>query len=80
MKVFCSQRVIMSSSIKRRPFEMRLNCSDCKYSKLNSNNKLSCILFKYSFLEHKEPYIETAICRSDVNLCGEHAEYFKFKK
>jgi hypothetical protein len=71
------------------------DCNNCIYSRtvfsrnlysenlytenLYTENKQVCILFKYNFL-HEDPYVETAICRNDINLCGKHGEYFTLKE
>ena len=64
-------------------------CEACMYSRIIPDftltpheYKLTCALFRYGFVSDPpiEPYIETFICRNEINLCGNHGEYFKSKK
>jgi hypothetical protein len=79
-RFFTKQSPVKLNAIKHvRPFELMLNCHDCRYSRLE-NNQLKCILFRYDVLDSNELYyIDTDTCRSDIQLCGPHGEYFKIK-
>lgn len=65
-------------------YKKQLKCGDCIYSKVIKNtetgtNKTICRLFKYNFasVSNYDDYIDVLTCRSDVNLCGHYADYFK---
>jgi hypothetical protein len=87
MRTFVVNRVfVKTQAIKnQKVYKLNLSCKDCMYSRdiymnVTPNHltrKNICILFRNN-IEH-DPYVETGICRSDRNLCGEDGEYFKSK-
>ena len=80
MKIFaCAKPPIIAFS-RLRESNKWINCSDCKYSKTINDHKTVCILFKYLTVSEQITYVDTIRCRSDFDLCGPYAEFFKPKK
>ena len=74
MKIIaCAKQIVAKKELK---------CSDCIYSKNTGDGEKVCTLFKYSYLPRfvDNSYINTIYCRSNFNLCGPYADFFKKKK
>ena len=79
MKVVACSKPIIAVSRKRESNKW-INCSDCIYSKTVGEHKTVCTLFKYLTASESITYVDTIQCRSDFNLCGPYADFFKPKK
>ena len=81
MKIIPLAKPIINFSSKNENRKW-INCSDCIYSKTINHHKTVCKLFKYSYLTYFEENsnIDIIYCRSDFNLCGPYADFFKPKK
>jgi hypothetical protein len=87
MRTFIVNRAIFRTQAVKsdKVYTLSLSCRECMYSRdvyinVNSSHmtrKNICILFKNN--NNDQPYVESKICRSDENLCGENGEYFKSK-
>ena len=80
MKIIaCAKQVIVVNRPKR-DHRKELNCADCFYSKNAEDGKKVCTLFKYLTISEDIFYVDTIYCRSDFNLCGPYADFFKARK
>ena len=82
MKILaCATKPIIVKNTKQ-DHKKWIKCSDCIYSKNIGDHKTVCTLFKYSYLTFFEDnsYVDTIYCRSNFDLCGPYADFFKAKK